>query len=70
MLLTLTRAATRTTSQTMKTNRAKLLAAAVALALSGLTACTTFDSGSVPRRILDAVTTTTLEILGQIPTED
>ena len=54
----------------MTNKRARLLAAAVALALTGLTACTTFDSGSVPRRIMDAVTTTTLEILGQIPTED
>lgn len=53
----------------MKTVRSRLIVAAVAVALSGLTACAGLQPGTVPRRIIDAVTTTTLEILGQIPIE-
>lgn len=53
----------------MKTVRARLIVAAVAIALSGLTACAGLSPQSIPRRVLDAVTTTTLEILGQIPVE-
>ena len=40
----------------MKTVRSRLIVAAVAVALSGLTACAGLQPGTVPRRIIDAVT--------------
>ena len=48
----------------------KLIATLIAAVSLSLASCAALPENSIPRRVLDAVTTTTLEILGTIPTQE